>query len=151
MTSSGRRVKRRNLDERDGNTFGSSRSRKGKSVQKTLRRKSSKSKSSRPQRAAARNALHLFSKITGTPTDGEEDSLVGDFSGSESTLQESNIDSDESDGTLQNEQLNYSKGKEVSYYESENTKSHELTETHVNLMNKRRLVLKLPNRVRAIL
>ncbi|KAH1209062.1 PH-interacting protein [Glycine max] len=146
MTSSGRRVKRRNLDERDGNTFGSSRSRKGKSVQKTLRRKSSKSKSSRPQRAAARNALHLFSKITGTPTDGEEDSLVGDFSGSESTLQESNIDSDESDGTLQNEQLNYSKGKEVSYYESENTKSHELTETHVNLMNKRRLVLKLPNR-----
>ncbi|KAG5105328.1 hypothetical protein JHK82_042298 [Glycine max] len=146
MTSSGRRVKRRNLDERDGNTFGSSRSRKGKSVQKTLRRKSSKSKSSRPQRAAARNALHLFSKITGTPTDGEEDSLVGDFSGSESTLQESNIDSDESDGTLQNEQLNYSKGKDVSYYESENTKSHELTETHVNLMNKRRLVLKLPNR-----
>ncbi|KAL5158071.1 PH-interacting protein [Glycine soja] len=146
MTSSGRRVKRRNLDERDGNTFGSSRSRKGKSVQKTLRRKSSKSKSSRPQRAAARNALHLFSKITGTPTDGEEDSLVGDFSGSESTLQESNIDSDESDGTLQNEQLNYSKGKDVSYYESENSKSHELTETHVNLMNKRRLVLKLPNR-----
>ncbi|KAH1041349.1 hypothetical protein AAZX31_09G036600 [Glycine max] len=145
MTSSGRRVKRRNLDERDGNTFGSSRSRKGKSVQKTSRRKSSKSKSSRPQRAAARNALHLFSKITGTPTDGEEDSLVGDFSGSESTLQESNIDSDESGGTLQNEQLNYSKGKEVSYYESEDTKSHELTETHVNSMNKR-LVLKLPNR-----
>ncbi|RDX60797.1 Bromodomain and WD repeat-containing protein 1, partial [Mucuna pruriens] len=146
MTSSGRRVKRRNLDECDGNTFGTSRSRKGKSGQKTSRRKSSKSKSSRPQRAAARNALHLFSKITGTPTDGEEDSSIGDFSDSESTLQESNIDSDESGGTLQNDQLNYSKGKEVSYYESENTKSHELTETNVNAMNKRRLVLKLPIR-----
>ncbi|KAJ1380605.1 PH-interacting protein [Sesbania bispinosa] len=98
MTSSGRRVKRRNLDECDGNTFSSSRSRKGKSVQKSSRRKSSKSKSSRPQRAAARNALHLFSKITD----------------SESTLQESNIDSDESGRASQNDQLNYSKGKEVS-------------------------------------
>ncbi|KAK7329540.1 hypothetical protein VNO77_23710 [Canavalia gladiata] len=146
MTSSGRRVKRRNLDECDGNTFTSSRSRKGKSGQKTSRRKSSKSKSSRPQRAAARNALHLFSKITGTPTDGEEDSMVGDSSDSESTLQDSNIDSDESGRTLQNDQLNYSKGKEVSLYESEDTKSHELTETQLNSMNKRRLVLKLPIR-----
>ncbi|QCE13346.1 WD40 repeat [Vigna unguiculata] len=146
MTSSGRRVKRRNLDECDVNTIGSSRSRKGKSGQKISRRKFSKSKSSRPQRAAARNALHLFSKITGTPTDGDEDSLIGDFSDSESTLQESNIDSDESDGSLQNDQLNYSKGKEVSYYESEDIKPHELTETRVNSMNKRRLVLKLPIR-----
>ncbi|XP_027354990.1 PH-interacting protein isoform X2 [Abrus precatorius] len=144
MTSSGRRVKRRNLDECDGNTFGSNRNRKGKGGQKIRRRKSSKSKSSRPQRAAARNALHLFSKITGTPTDGEEDSMVGDFSDSES--QESNIDSDESGRTLENDQPNYSKGKEVSLYESEDTESHELTETHVNSMNKRRLVLKLPIR-----
>ncbi|XP_061344787.1 uncharacterized protein LOC133290675 [Gastrolobium bilobum] len=146
MTSSGRRVKRRNLDECDGNSFSSSRSRKGKSGKKKSRRKSSKSKSSRPQRAAARNALHLFSKITGTPTDGEEDSLVDDFSDSESTLQESNIDSDESGKALQNDQLNYSKGKEVSLYESDEMKSHELTETHVNGMNRRRLVLKLPIR-----
>ncbi|KAK7303698.1 hypothetical protein RJT34_14611 [Clitoria ternatea] len=146
MTSSGRRVKRRNLDEHDGETFGSNRSRKGRNGQRTSRKKSSKSKSSRPRRAAARNALHLFSKITGTPTDGEEDSLVGDFSDSESTLQESNIDSDESGRTIQNDQVNYSKGKEVSLYESEDTKSHELTETHVNSMSKRRLVLKLPIR-----
>lgn len=146
MTSSGRRVKRRNLDECEGNTFSISRSRKGKSGQKTSRRKSSKSKSSRPQRAAARNALHLFSKITGTPTDGEEDSLVGDFSDSDSTLQESNIDSDESGRASQNDQQNYSKGKEVSLYESDDTKSQELTETNVNAMNRMRLVLKLPIR-----
>lgn len=146
MTSSGRRVKRRNLDECDGNTFSSNRNRKGKSVQKTSRRKSSKSKSSRPQRAAARNALHLFSKITGAPTDGEEDSLLGDFSDSESTLQESNIDSDESGRASQNDQLNCSKGKEVLLSESQDTKSHELTETHVNAVNRRRLVLKFPIR-----
>ncbi|KAJ1407726.1 Bromodomain-like superfamily [Sesbania bispinosa] len=72
--------------------------------------------------------------------------LVGDFSDSESTLQESNIDSDESGRASQNDQLNYSKGKEVSLYESEDTKSHELTETHVDAMNRRRLVLKFPIR-----
>ncbi|OIV95925.1 hypothetical protein TanjilG_27029 [Lupinus angustifolius] len=144
MTSSGRRVKRRNLDECDGNNFSSGRSRKGKVGQKTSRRRS-KSKSSRPQRAAARNALDLFSKITGTPTDGEEDSLVGDFSDSESTLPESNIDSDESDRALHVDQLNNSKGKEV-LYESEDMNSHELTETPMNAMNRKKLVFKLPIR-----
>lgn len=143
MTSSGRRVKRRNLDECEGNVHSSSRSRKGKSGKKSSRRKSSKSKSSRPRRAAARNALHLFSKITGTPNEGEEDSLVGDSSDSDSTLQESNIDSDESGRASQNDQRNYSKGKEVLLYESEDSKSHELTETRVN---RRRLVLKFPIR-----
>ncbi|XP_027187963.1 uncharacterized protein [Cicer arietinum] len=146
MTSSGRRVKRRNLDECEDNVLSSSRSRKGKSGQKISRRKSSKSKSSRPQRAAARNALHLFSKITGAPTEREEDSLVSDSSDSDSTLQESNIDSDESGRASQNDQRNYSKGKEVLLYESEDTKSHELTDTNVNATNRRRLVLKLPIR-----
>ncbi|KAL5097878.1 hypothetical protein RYX36_002205 [Vicia faba] len=143
MTSSGRRVKRRNLEECEENVASSSRNRKGNSEQKTSRRKSSKSKSSRPQRAAARNALHLFSRITGTPIEGEEDSLVDDSSDSDSTLQESNIDSDESGRVSPNDQRNYSKGKEVLLYESEDTKSHKLNETHVN---RRRLVLKLPNR-----
>ncbi|KAL1359050.1 hypothetical protein HN51_004293 [Arachis hypogaea] len=145
MTSSGRRVKRRNLDEVDGNNLTGSRSRKGKSGQKASR-KTSKSKSSRPQRAAARNALHLFSKITGTPTDGEDDSLVGDFSDSESTLQDSNMDTDESDRAAQNDQLKSSKGKEVSTYESEDMKSHGLTETDAVAGNRRRLVLKFPIR-----
>lgn len=143
MTSSGRRVKRRNLEECEGNVASSSRNRKGQSELKTSRRKSSKSKSSRPQRAAARNALHLFSRITGTPIEGEEDSLVDDSSDSDSTLEESNIDSDESGRASPNDQRNHSKGKEVLLYESEDTRSHKLTETHVN---RRRLVLKLPNR-----
>ncbi|KAK2394819.1 WD40 domain-containing protein [Trifolium repens] len=142
-TSSGRRVKRRNLDECEDNVHSTSRSRKGKGGRKTSRRKSSKSKSSRPQRAAARNALNLFSKITGGPIEGEEDSLVGDSSDSDSTLQESNIDSEESGRASQNDRQNYSKGKEVLRYESEDSKPHELTESHVN---RRRLVLKFPIR-----
>jgi PH-interacting protein len=131
------------LDECEDNVHSTSRSRKGKGGRKTSRRKSSKSKSSRPQRAAARNALNLFSKITGGPIEGEEDSLVGDSSDSDSTLQESNIDSEESGRASQNDRQNYSKGKEVLLYESEDTKSHELTESHVN---RRRLVLKFPIR-----
>lgn len=146
MTSSGRRVKRRNLDECDDNALRNNRSKKGKSGRKKSRRRSSKSKSSRPQRAAARNALHLFSKITGTPTDGEEDSFDGDFSESESSLQESNIESDESGRHLQNDQQKYSKGKEISLDESEDTKSHELPEPCTNAVNRRRLVLRLPVR-----
>ncbi|XP_054786202.1 uncharacterized protein LOC129292639 [Prosopis cineraria] len=144
MTSSGRRVKRRNLDECDDNALRNNRSRKGKSGRKASSRRSSKSKSSRPRRAAARNALHLFSKITGTPTDGEEDSFDGDFSGSESSLPES--ESDESGRDLQNDQQRYLKGKEVSLDESEDMKSHELLETRTNAVNRRRLVLKFPVR-----
>jgi PH-interacting protein len=131
------------LDECEDNVHSTSRSRKGKGGRKTSRRKSSKSKSSRPQRAAARNALNLFSKITGGPIEGEEDSLVGDSSDSDSTLQESNIDSEESGRASQNDRQNYSKGKEVLRYESEDSKPHELTESHVN---RRRLVLKFPIR-----
>ncbi|KAK4283700.1 hypothetical protein QN277_000625 [Acacia crassicarpa] len=145
MTSSGRRVKRRNLDECDDNVLRNNRSRKGKSVRKASSRKSSKSKSSRPRRAAARNALHLFSRITGTPTDGEEDSFDGDFSGSESSMLES--DSDESGRDLHNEQQRHWKGKEVvSLDESEDMKSNEVPETRSNAVNRRRLVLKLPVR-----
>ena len=77
MTSSGRRVKRRNLDEGADNALSSHRSRRRKSNRKASSRRSSKSKSSRPRRAAARNALHLFSRINGVPTDGEEDSVEG--------------------------------------------------------------------------
>lgn len=146
MTSSGRRVKRRNLDECDDNAFRNNRSRKGKSGRKRSRRRSSKSKSSRPQRAAARNALHLFSKITGTPTDGEEDSFDGDSSDSESSLQESIVESDESGRDFQSDQQKYSKGKEVSLDESEDLKSHDFPETRINGVNRRRLIFKLPVR-----
>ncbi|KAJ7955210.1 Bromodomain and WD repeat-containing protein [Quillaja saponaria] len=144
MTSSGRRVKRRNLDECDGNPLRSNRSRKG-SGRKASRRKSSTSKSSRPRRAAARNALNLFSKITGTPTDqGDEDSSEFDCSESESTLQDSNIDSDESEQILHIEPTKNSKGKEVSSDEFEEALPHEFPETRMDATDRRKLVLKFP-------
>ncbi|WCJ23351.1 WD40/YVTN repeat-like-containing domain Bromodomain [Euphorbia peplus] len=147
MTSSGRRVKRRNLDECDGNSFRSNRSRKSRMGQKTSRRKSSTSKALRPQRAAARNALTLFSKITGTATDGEdEDSSDGDLSEGESSLQNSSLQSDESEISLQNGGSRDSKGKEVSLESEDFVKSHEFSESPVSTGNRRRLVLKLPVR-----
>lgn len=151
MTSSGRRVKRKNLDEYDENSFRNiNRNRKSKNDRKASRKKkSSLSKSLRPQRAAARNALNLFSQITGTSTDGEdqEDGSEGDSSESESTLQDSNIGSEESDVSLQAEQNEHSKGKEVVLYESEDAvKPHESPESRPSIGNRRRLVLKLPNR-----
>lgn len=147
MTSSGRRVKKRNLDEDDGNVIRNKRNRKVGNRQKSSRRKSSTSKSLRPQRAAARNARSFFSTITGTSTDGEdEDGSEGELSESESALQDSNIDSEESIRSLLNEQSRHSKGKEVSLDESEDVNKLNMPESHVNAGTRRRLVLKLPVR-----
>ncbi|GLT45767.1 hypothetical protein SLA2020_195760 [Shorea laevis] len=146
MTSSGRHVKRRNLDESDGNSSRNKHTKKIRNGRKASRKKSS-SKSLRPQRAAARNALTLFSKITGTSTDREdEDSSIDDSSESESMIQDSNIESDESGRSLQNEFIKHSKGKEVSLDGSKDVSNiHELPESH-NAGNRKRLVLKLPAR-----
>lgn len=148
MTSSGRRVKRKNLDEYDGNTQRNDQRRKSRHGRKASKKKSSSLKSSRPQRAAARNALTLFSRITGVSTDGEdEDGSEGDSSESESILQDSSINSEESDKSLQNKQHEHSKGKEICVDESEDVvKTHECSEPPLNAGNRKRLVLKLPVR-----
>ncbi|KAL2464188.1 WD40/YVTN repeat-like-containing domain [Forsythia ovata] len=147
MTSSGRRVKRKNLDEFDDNSFRNNLKRKSRNGRKASRKKSSL-KSLRPQRAAARNALHLFSRITGTSTEAEEvNGLDSDSSGSESAMQDSSFESEESDVSLQNEWHEHSKGKEISLYQSEDAdKPYPYTESHSNAGSKRRLILKLPNR-----
>lgn len=73
MTSSGRRVRKRNLDECNGNTSGSNRLRKkSKGSSKPSKRKSSKAKTLRPQRIAAHNARSMFSQIDEASTDGED-------------------------------------------------------------------------------
>ncbi|CAA3012123.1 bromodomain and WD repeat-containing 1 isoform X1 [Olea europaea subsp. europaea] len=145
MTSSGRRVKRKNLDEFDDNSFRNNINRKSRNGRKSSRKKSSL-KSLRPQRAAARNALHLFSRITGTSTE-EVDGFTGDSSGSESTLQDSSFESEESDISLQNEWHEHSKGKEISLDQSDDAgKPRSDTNSPSNAGSKRRLILKLPNR-----
>ncbi|OVA02540.1 Bromodomain [Macleaya cordata] len=148
MTSSGRRVKRRNLDERDGTLPRSNRSRKSRTGRKAKRRKSSTSKSLRSQRVAARNCRHNVSLWTGASTDEEEDDggSESDSLGSEPVLPDSNIESNESDRSIQNVQQRHSKGKAVVLDESEDVpKTLVLPESQGNT-GRRRLVLKLPAR-----
>ncbi|XP_057427313.1 uncharacterized protein LOC130720653 isoform X3 [Lotus japonicus] len=87
MTSSGRRVRKRNLDECNGNTSGSNRTIKSKGSLKSSRRKSSKTKKLRPQRVAAHNARNMLSQIGETSTDEEdndsEDELSESFQNSD--------------------------------------------------------------------
>ncbi|XVF62480.1 hypothetical protein PTKIN_Ptkin09bG0011300 [Pterospermum kingtungense] len=147
MTCSSRRVERRKLEEYDSNSFSNGRITKSRNGQKALCKKSSTSQSSRPRRAAARNALHLFSKITGSSTDVEvEDDSEGDSSESESMVQDSYFESGESDRALPTKEIEHSKGKEVLFSESENVaKIDSLLESHYS-EDRRRLFLKLPGR-----
>ncbi|XP_068661655.1 uncharacterized protein [Aristolochia californica] len=140
ITSSGRRVRRRNLDECSGSLFRTNRKRKSRSGRSASKRKSSTSKSSRPRRLAARNALNLFSRITGTSTDGEDDgiSAESDSSDSESLMPDSNILSNESDRLVQ-----CVKNESAEEFDSM-VRPTELSEPRAG--HKRRLVLKLPVR-----
>ncbi|KAJ4968680.1 hypothetical protein NE237_015381 [Protea cynaroides] len=140
MTSSGRRVKRRNLDERDGTLSRTNRAKKSRNGRKASRWKSSTSKSSRPRRVAARNALNLFSRITGASTDGEdEDGSEGDSSESKST----NSQSYESDRSTQNGQHKHPREQESFLQIEDVFKSPEVPESVKHTGNRKRLVLKI--------
>ncbi|KAL8481278.1 hypothetical protein ACS0TY_027705 [Phlomoides rotata] len=139
MTSSGRRVKRKNLDECDDSLLGKNRNRKTRNGRKASSKKGSSK--ARPQRAAARNALHLFSRITGASTEGDINGSDGDSSESGSTLQDSSFESEESDASLQNEWNESLKGKEISLDHTVG-----VDQTHSNAVSRKRLILKLPNR-----
>ncbi|KAG8389559.1 hypothetical protein BUALT_Bualt02G0241800 [Buddleja alternifolia] len=102
MTSSGRRVKRRISDEQEGTSSRSKRyKRKSITGRRTSSRKSPESKSLRPQRVAARNAINNFSQGKEGSSD-EEDEYVsaGDTSDSESSFEDH-------DENLLNEQEKY--------------------------------------------
>ncbi|XP_062143501.1 uncharacterized protein LOC133851186 isoform X2 [Alnus glutinosa] len=143
MTSSGRRVKKRNLAECDGTISGSNRMKKLRSSRKVSKRKSSKAKTLRPQRAAARNALNMFSRITGTSSDGDENDSEDDSSDSQSVLQDSNIQSNKSYANLQNMQRQCAKEEHSSLEEFTGVaKPPALSESNLVVGNKRRLVLK---------
>ncbi|XP_038895738.1 bromodomain and WD repeat-containing protein 1 [Benincasa hispida] len=150
MTSSGRRVKRRNMDEYEGDTVRSSRSRKSKSGHKPSKKKSASK--SRPQRAAARNARNWISSFKGKSTDGEEEyESGGECSESESTLEDSDIESDEYERSLQNRNKHL-KGKEVFFDGAEEIrKSLDVSESRVDAGNRKKLILKFslknPNKI----
>ncbi|XP_075639920.1 uncharacterized protein LOC142611701 isoform X1 [Castanea sativa] len=144
MTSSGRRVKKRNLDECHGTISGSNRMKKSRSSRKVSKRKSSKAKIMRPQRVAALNALNMFSQITGTSSDEEdENESENDSSDSELVLQDSDIQSNESDANLQNMQQKCTKEEHSSLDElTDVAKLPASSESQSIVGNKRRLVLK---------
>ncbi|KAL5983563.1 hypothetical protein ACLOJK_017651 [Asimina triloba] len=148
-TSSGRRVKRKNLDDNIVTPSKSNRRRKPKHNRPTAKKnKSSKSKSVRPQRLAARNALNLFSQISGASTDEEEeDNSENDSSNSGSELPDLNVLSNESDRSMQNVHPKHHVGKEESLDESETSgRPPEPPACVRNDANRRKLVLKLPVR-----
>lgn len=143
MTSSGRRVKRKNLDQCDGSSIRNNRSRKSRNGRKAKSKKSSSK--SRPQRAAARNALHLFSQITGASPDGDINCSDHNSSESGSALQDSSFESEESDASLPKEWYENLKGKEISLDHAARAEQPE-PESHSNAGSRKRLILKLPNR-----
>lgn len=143
MTSSGRCVKKRNLDKDDGASSRTRRHKKQRSGRKTSKKKSLKAKSLRPQRVAARNALNFFSQITGAATDEDGSGSEEDSSESETMLQDSNIQSSEPDSNLSSVQLNDPKAEQASLLTSVGiVKRPEPLESQMNIGNKRRLVLK---------
>ncbi|KAM7275956.1 hypothetical protein ACFE04_017822 [Oxalis oulophora] len=139
MTStSGRRVKKRNLDGRDGSILACKNSKKAKSGRKASKKKSSKGKSSRPQRVAARNARNMLSKYSGTSTDedGEDD-----LSNSQSELEDSDFESDKSSGNL-NFLLGRCSEEAILVEPDFEADAYELPETQ-GVEKKKKLILKL--------
>ncbi|KAL5561007.1 hypothetical protein UlMin_030754 [Ulmus minor] len=102
-TSSRKRVKKRSLYEPDGSMSGNNKSKKPKTGRKVSKRKSSKAKTLRPQRVAARNARNMLSQISETSSGGEDeyDSENDSSDSGVKVLEDMNIQSNESYGSLQ--------------------------------------------------
>ncbi|KAL6645709.1 hypothetical protein ACP70R_017317 [Stipagrostis hirtigluma subsp. patula] len=141
VTSSGRRVRKKNLDEHDVATV--SRPHRGKSSRNgrsSKRKRSPKSRGLRPQRRAARNARDLFTKMGARgSTEEDEDDSEGSFSDSEL-----NTESTEAEQLERNSQLKI--GREINYqYDSEDvTQPSHFNETKGYSGTNRKLVLRLP-------
>lgn len=119
VKSSGRRLKRGNIDESGGSSSRTRRAKKQKNGRTTSKRKSIKEKSLRPQRAAARNALTSFSQIQVLSSDEDDESLEDDSSESETMLQNSDAESEELNLNLLDEQLKDPKAEPTSSHASE--------------------------------
>ncbi|KAL9168330.1 hypothetical protein ABFS82_04G008000 [Erythranthe guttata] len=141
MTSSGRRIKKRTWDAREGASSRSKRYKKSKIGLRTSRKKSIESKSSRPQRVAAHSANHNFSQITEISSDEEEEDSAGDTSDSESSLEGSFIEKKEHDDNVLNEEPKYSAVAVVSSNLSE-SKPLNHPDSQSNIGNKKKLVLR---------
>ncbi|TQD84162.1 hypothetical protein C1H46_030252 [Malus baccata] len=102
-----RRVKKRRVGEHDRVISGINKTKITKGGRKVSKWKSSKAKTLRPQRVAARNSRTVFSQNPGTSTEGEADDWEDDSSNSESLQQEFHTQS--SDGDFQIMQRKHTK------------------------------------------
>lgn len=146
MSSPGRLVKSRKLGDHDNNASSSRRPRKkSRPSRLTKKRKSSTAMSLRPQRIAARSASNVLSEISEASTTGEDEEDWEDvLYESESILQASNGQSDDSDENLQTVHRKYPKVKHGSVDTSGDViKPPEQVATQMNGENKKRLVLKI--------
>ncbi|KAK1291797.1 hypothetical protein QJS10_CPB17g01104 [Acorus calamus] len=142
-TSSGRRVKRRNLDEHDTNLSRNVR-KKRKKGRAGLRKKSSKSASLRPQRRAARNAITFFSLINGASSDIDDEYESETDSSEDDSMQADLNTTDESDRSIEDTQQKCTREVEPSLDECDSfAEPPEINEPQLN-PGVRRLVLKLP-------
>lgn len=137
MISSGRRARKRNLEECNGNTSGNNRIKKSKGSSKSRKKKSSKAKTSRPQRTAAHNARNMFVQIGETSTDGEDDDSDDESSDS---FQDSE-DFSEPERKIHNKREELKKPLLEESANASNTPPY--SESQANLESRPRLVLKL--------
>ncbi|KAK4758713.1 hypothetical protein SAY87_020014 [Trapa incisa] len=139
LAFSGRRARKRNMDDFEGSSTRNVRSKKPKSCQKYSQRKSSRANAMRPQRVAARNALTMFSQYSGTSSGGEDEDDSEDYSSERDHVPlKFKIERNETDRKLHILQ------KEK--YRNENPQSSlhaEAPESHSNAGGRKRLVLKL--------
>lgn len=136
-TSSGRRVRKRNLNDCDGMPSGSNRIKKSKKRRKSSKRKSSNTRMLRPQRIAARNARNMLSQMDEESTTDEEDADLEDESSD--SLQDSDVVSEP-----ERKSPNLGEEQKQPFLDAlaDASKPPASSESQANVGNKRRLVLK---------
>ncbi|KAL6525911.1 hypothetical protein OROMI_030306 [Orobanche minor] len=140
-TSSGRHVKKISDGHEDGTSSRSKRHKKQKNSHRTSRRKSTKSKTLRPQRVSGRNTIINFSQITETSEDeDEDDDSACDTSDRESSLEGSPVQGEEYENNLVNDHKPYSNAAIVSSNVSDDTVKPLFSQS--NAGNKKKLVLR---------
>lgn len=148
MTSSGRRVKRRNLDECDGAAISrTQKKRRSRHGRLGSRKKLAKSKAVRPQRRSARNALTFLSKLAVGSSDEEDDAeLESCSSESESDFPDSNSQSIESERLMLSNGMRHPSVKDAFVGEHEDAIGLSRPAGVLPNTGTRKLVLKFPCR-----
>ncbi|CAK8572720.1 unnamed protein product [Lathyrus sativus] len=134
--TSGRRVRKRNLEECNGNTSGNNKVKKSRGSLKSAKKKSSKAKTSRPRRTAAHNARNMFSHIGETSTEGEDN--YSEDESSDSFQDSENLSEPESKVHIKREELK----KAPSEKSANASKPPPYSDSQTNLESRPRLVLK---------